>query len=403
MPIDRIPILAEDYPLFDWNDHLQSYYALGEGELVAGFQKETWNAIIDKTMDALSAAGMRWDNKYTSSTVAKVREAYGPLSAKMFNSVRHNIDLPAPVGWGWANNPNLRGYVGREDFKGYAEEGLNGDFFYAEYLLELVRRLNLMLSIMRGTANLKEMTAPTSSLTETVHNLLAFPSAPMAFSEPAFSSFICGLQANQSKALAYADRSLTRNIATAHGFRSRSLHLDEIVISKQLSQMGMPTVRVLPSYSEGIFSVSQAMMDVFNAIYLSSGFGLAHTTSKTTIAMPQPKVMASEVNSRATSSAPAVILQPNPLFGAESARASETAAMNAPAVVATDGTEHSKSGIVTVFERIRPRRLATQTMAEVKCIAILDSAWLAPIWRNGKLYIRQAYETNQTDATLEVK
>jgi hypothetical protein len=42
-------------------------------------------------------------------------------------------------------------------------------------------------------------------------------------------------------------------------------------------------------------------------------------------------------------------------------------------------------------------------MAGVKCIAILDSAWLAPIWRNGKLYIRQAYETNQTDATLEVK
>lgn len=403
MPIDRIPILAEDYPLFDWNDHLQSYYALGEGELVAGFQKETWNAIIDKTMDALSAAGMRWDNKYTSSTVAKVREAYGPLSAKMFNSVRHNIDLPAPVGWGWANNPNLRGYVGREDFKGYAEEGLNGDFFYAEYLLELVRRLNLMLSIMKGTANLKEMVGPILSQTDSIRNLLALPSAPMKFSQPAFSSFVCGLQANQSKGLAYADRSLTRNIATAHGFRSRSLHLDEIVNSKQLSQMGMPAVRVLPSYSEGIFSVSEAMMDVFNAIYLSSGFGLAHTTSKTTIAMAQPKVMELEVNSRASSAAPAVILQPKPLFGAESARASETATMNAPTVVATDGSEHSKSGIVTVFERIRPRRLATQTMSEVKCIAILDSAWLAPIWRNGKLYIRQAYETNQTDATLEVK
>lgn len=403
MPIDRIPILPADYPLFDWNDHLQSYYALGEGELVAGFQKETWNAIIDKTLSALSAAGMRWDNTYTPAATAKITEAYGPLSAKMFNSVRHNIDLPAPVGWGWANNPKLRGYVGREDFKGYAEQGLNGDFFYAEYLLELVRRLNLMLSIMRGTANLKEMTAPTSSLTETVHNLLAFPSAPMAFSEPAFSSFICGLQANKSKTLAYADRLLTRNIATAHGFRSRPLHLDEIVITKQLSQMGMPTAKVLPLYSEGIFSISEAMMDVFNAIYLSSGFGLAHSSSKTTIAMPQPKVMVSELNSHTTSSALSVILQPNPLFGAESAKASETATLNAPTVVDTEGSEHSKSGIVTVFERIRPRRLATQTMAGVKCIAILDSAWLAPIWVNGKLYIRQAHEVSRNDAILEVK
>jgi hypothetical protein len=77
--------------------------------------------------------------------------------------------------------------------------------------------------------------------------------------------------------------------------------------------------------------------------------------------------------------------------------------MNAPTVVATDGSENSKSGIVTVFERIRPRRLATQTMAGVKCIAILDSAWLAPIWVNGKLYIRQAHEVSRNDAILEVK
>ena len=62
MPIDTIPLLAEDYPLFDWDDHPQSYYALGEGELVSGFQKETWNAIIDETLAALSAAGMSWDS-----------------------------------------------------------------------------------------------------------------------------------------------------------------------------------------------------------------------------------------------------------------------------------------------------------------------------------------------------
>ena len=35
-------------------------------------------------------------------------------------------------------------------------------------------------------------------------------------------------------------------------------------------------------------------------------------------------------------------------------------------------------------------------------IAILDSAWYAPIWVNGKLYIRQAYDTVTNETTLEV-
>lgn len=403
MPIDRIPILSEDYPLFDWDDHLMSYYALGEGELVSGFQKETWNAIIDKTLAALSAAGMRWDNTYTTSSAAKVTEAYGPLSAKMFNSVRHNINRPAPVGWGWANNPNLRGYVGREDFKGYAENGLNGDLFYAEYLLEMVRRLNLMLSIMKGTANLKEMVGPILSQSESIHALLSLPSAPMKFSQPAYSSFICGLQANKSKSFEFFDKSATLNKVSAQRFQSRPMLLDERSLSKQKSQMGMPIARVLPSYSEGIFSISEAMMDVFNAIYLSSGYGLSHSSSKTIISIPKPSVLIGDEKSRTTPSATTDALLPNPIRASATAKASETVELNAPTVVVAEGSELAKSGIETIFERIRPRRLTTQTMSSVKCIAILDSAWFTPIWVGGRLYIRQAYETNRTDAVLEVR
>ena len=403
MPIDRIPILAEDYPLFDWNDHLLSYYALGEGELVSGFQKETWNSIINHTQAALKAAGMTWDSKYTTLAGAKVTEAYGPLSAKMFNSVRHNIDRPASVGWGWAYNPALRGYIGREDFKGYAEHGLNGDLFYAEYLLELVRRLNLMISIMRGTANLKEMDAPTLSLTGSVHILLSLPSAPMKFSQPAFSSFICGLQANQSKSLAFFDKSFTRDKVTAHRFCSRPLYSDELVHSKQASQMAMPTARIIPSYKEPIFSLSEAEMDVFNAIYLSSGFGMAKSSSKTIISLQRPSPGRSEEMSKAIISATSVSLSPQPVAATETAKSKSGATITSPMVMPTHGAELVKTTAETVFETIRPRRLGTQTIAGAKCIAILDSAWFTPIWVNGKLYIRQAHEAIQTDATLEVR
>lgn len=403
MPIDRIPILSEDYPLFDWDDHPLSYYALGEGELVSGFQKETWNAIIDKTLAALSAAGMSWDSKYTTASGAKITEAYGPLSAKMFNSVRYNIDRPAPVGWGWAYNPALRGYVGREDFKGYAEYGLNGDLFYAEYLLEMVRRLNLMLSIMKGTANLKEMEGPTISLSDSIHNLLSLPSAAMKFSKPAFSSFICGLQANESRSLAFFDKSFTHNIGTAHRFRSRPMFSGEIGLTKQESQMRMPTARVLPSYTEGILSIREAVMDVFNAIYLSSGFGMAYSSSKTTISLPQPRSVTAEERSKTTESVTAVHLSPHPIVATDTAKSTSDATIHKPFAVRPHGAELAKSNVETVFEKIRPRRLTVNAISGASCIAILGSAWLAPIWVNGKLYIRQAYETNQTDTTLEVK
>jgi len=403
MPIDRIPLLAKDYPLFDWDDHPQSYYALGEGELVSGFQKETWNAIIDQTLAALSAAGMSWDSKYTTAAKAKITEAYGPLSATMFNSVRHNIDRPAPVGWGWANNPNLRGYVGREDFKGYADYGLQGDLFYAEYLLEMVRRLNLLLSIMKGTANLKEMGGPILSQTDSVHNLLALPSAPMAFSEPAFSSYISGLMARRAGQLSFMGKASSADEATVRKFLSRPIISGTRVSSIQKSRMQMPVAARLALYGESVSSIHQAVMDVFNALYLSSGHGMSETSSRTVISLPEPAKLLGAEHSRVQVSAVPTVLTPLAVTATEVAGTDTAATILASSAAHPVGAEMAKASVDITFEKIRPRRMSGKTMAGVKCIAILGSAWFAPIWVNGKLYIRQAYETNQTDATLEVK
>lgn len=403
MPIDRIPILPEDYPLFDWNDYAMSYYALGEGELVSGFQKETWNAIIAKTQAALNAAGMSWDTKYTSAAAAKITKAYGPLSAKMFNSVRHNIDRPAPVGWGWANNPNLRGFVGREDFKGYADYGLDGDHFYAEYLLELVRRLNLLLSIMKGTANLSEMAAPVISQTEVVRNLLALPSAPLAFSEPAYSSFICGLMAKRAGQFSYKGKARSLDEVSLHRLRSKRLLIAQQAHSLQNSRMQMPSATNFLLFQDNTPSISQAEMDVFNAMYLSSGYGLSRTKANGAAAILTPKRIGVAVKSNTGTIATQQSLPPKPIRVMESAKAGSSAEIHAASVVRSAGTALSKSSREIIFEKIRPRRMHVESMAGVTCVAILDSAWLAPIWVNGKLYIRQAYETQRNDAALEVK
>lgn len=402
MPIDRIPILSEDYPLFDWDDHLQSYYALGEGELVSGFQKETWNTIVDKALAALSAAGMSWATDYTTASAAKVTKAYGPLTATMFNSVRHNLDCLTPVGWGWAKNPNMRGYVGRNDFKGYGEYGMDGDLFYAEYLLELVRRLNLTLSIMRGTANLKEMEAPVQSLSQSIHGLLSLPSAPMAFSEPAFSSFICGIRSAKSGPLAHMDKAVSKHLATAADIRVKRIVGVELAHSLCRGKQGAPFAANLGDHSYLMRSISQAAMEIFNCIYLSSGCGLAKSSSKTTLLMPEPMHLQTQTNATTLVSVLPVLLDPLPMESTAVSEAKTAATVKSPWCIKAKSNTLSQATHSTVFERYRPRRIAGAEIGTASHYAVLDSAWYMPMWVNGKLYIRQAYEANLTDATLEV-
>lgn len=161
MPLPTIPLLDKEYPLYDWSDWQSSRDALVKGTPTSHFAKEAWNAIVDSLSEALEGAGLAWDKTYTTAEGAKITEPYGKLTADKFNSVRHNIDWPAPLGWAWADREDFRGYVGREDFKGYQEYHKEADKVYPEYILELVRKLNFLLEIMRYTAPLLESEAPT--------------------------------------------------------------------------------------------------------------------------------------------------------------------------------------------------------------------------------------------------
>lgn len=152
--IVKLPILRPDYPLFSWDDWPDSRDALiAEGE-AKYFEKEAWNDIIDTLATALKDSEITWNNVYTSADEAKITEEYGDLYAKAFNSIRHNINNTISLPWAWSVNPNFHGYVGREDFKGYDQYGEDGaDDVYSTYFLELARRLNLFIEILRGTAN----------------------------------------------------------------------------------------------------------------------------------------------------------------------------------------------------------------------------------------------------------
>ena len=152
-----IPVLSSDYPLFNWGDWPDSYAALVPDGLTSEFEKDCWNAIVDKLAGAFAVAGIPWNSAYTTYEDTRITKAYGDLYAKMMNSLRHNINRPAPLGgWNWACDPSFRGYIGREDFRGVDAYGESGaDDVYPEYFKELVRKLNLLLEIMRCNGHIK--------------------------------------------------------------------------------------------------------------------------------------------------------------------------------------------------------------------------------------------------------
>ena len=155
MGFDTIPAIPADFPLYDWSDWQQSRNALVPGIKTKQFQIAAWNAIVDGLANAITAAGQTWDTTYTTAAGAKITVSDPKLYAAKFNSVRLNIDRQMHLDWPWAVRTDSRGYVGREDFQGRQDVGKACDKVYPEYILELVRKLNLLLEIMRGTGPIR--------------------------------------------------------------------------------------------------------------------------------------------------------------------------------------------------------------------------------------------------------
>lgn len=179
MPLNQIPVLPESYPLFDWADYQSSRDALVKGTPTKQFAVAAWNALVDDLEGALSGAGIAWDETYTTADGAKIQTVPGKLSSDAFNSVRLNIDRPAPLGWQWALNENFRGYVGREEMQGVATHGKARDRVFPEYIIELARKLNVLIEIMRGTAMLSDAEISQPSRLNIQPEVLSKQSAPV--------------------------------------------------------------------------------------------------------------------------------------------------------------------------------------------------------------------------------
>ena len=257
MALQNIPVLSSDYPLFDWADYQSCRNALIPDGQTAEFKKETWNAIIDTLADALAAAGIVWDSKYTTADGAKITKEYGDLTASAFNSIRYNIDKPLPIGWAWAWNPDFRGYIGREDFRGCDEYGESGDYVYAEYIIELVRKLNLLIEVMRGTKD----------------RSMSFPGEEIP------TDYAAELNTGHSDHMASELKSATMNSVELLA-RFIAYNASEIV-SKTVSQVqgvSLPSLQIPRGENQSV-SDSTGISIPVPSLRISKGTGIAHSVS----------------------------------------------------------------------------------------------------------------------------
>ena len=148
-----------------------AYTALITGGMTYNFSRNVWNDIITKINETAKALGKGWNSEYLSYYGTKMHYLYSSLSATMFNSARYNTNY---LTWTWSYDPDAKGYVGRDDFKGVADVGdKDADFVYGSYILELVNRLNTVIGIIKGTGLHLPLTETIGCFVETATELIA--------------------------------------------------------------------------------------------------------------------------------------------------------------------------------------------------------------------------------------
>lgn len=81
-----------------------AYNAVANKGSIDNFSYLVWNDMVDKVYEILDAIGDSWSAKYASYTLTKMSSADKLLTAKRFNSLKHNIELRHSTGIGEVSN-----------------------------------------------------------------------------------------------------------------------------------------------------------------------------------------------------------------------------------------------------------------------------------------------------------
>lgn len=167
-------------PLWSWNasngtasaaQTAAAYTAATSKGLVTDFRATVWNDLVTLLHTALIDAGARWLGMGYNNLLLSPK---APLTAQKFNTAVQNLRYPY---WEWEGKPDSVGYLGRLDMR-------SGDWVYGKYIIELAKRLNTVIGIYNGTANVRE-TGYTEAMSLRLDSAWALSrrSAPAAYTE----------------------------------------------------------------------------------------------------------------------------------------------------------------------------------------------------------------------------
>ena len=298
--------------------------------------------------------------------------------------MRLNIDRQMHLAWPWAANQAYRGYVGREDFQGRQDVGKACDLVYPEYILELVRKLNLLLEIMRGTGPICDAESERQSGAQIDADAKAGIGAPAMYTHHA--TLLINVTANTGKAAYVACRApllIAQAVKAVSGigapiYYSRMISVPISVAGQ--SKQGVP-MRVLPlSYMTSVYAEAMSCLPIpFGA---SCGISCG-VNAAARLAMPLPAT----VNGVMALS----YVSAEPQLGTSLPTSARTMASSTASVGKID------------FLRSAPVVCAGGSRSKASC-NMSDTAWLPPVWVNGGLWIRQVHDdpVQRDNGDLEV-
>ena len=409
MGFDTIPAIPADFTLYDWANWQQSRDALATGVKTKQFQIAAWNAIIDGLANAITAAGQMWDSTYTTAAGAKITALDPKLYASKFNSVRLNIDRQMHLDWPWAVRTDSRGYVGREDFQGRQDVGKACDLVYPEYILELVRKLNLLLEIMRGTGPVQYADTAQLIATQIEDDAKSGIGARVDYRHNA-STDILTSGARSGKSVLTSASSASKSVRRTDIQQRAAVPVScSHVIPSLLSASGRSRVSA-PAEPETTDIRSMAAADAMaiekKRIAHISESRLSGTASRTDAKTGESVTFGIDCMT-AHPSMDAEIRRGLPLHTA-AARVSGSAARaetqkGLPRHVSANLTGNSAASAVLAKQKPTRIECAGRSVATVICPAV-DTGWLTPKWVSGGLWIRQVHDApvQRENGELEV-
>lgn len=115
-----------------------AYAAAASKGMTASFSRFVWNDLVE----LLASTVPTWNPKYTEIDDTLMAMPYEDLTADRFNSVVYNIGNPWMF---WNYKTDREGYLGRLAVRGVKDSGESADTVYGEYLIELAKKLNVLI------------------------------------------------------------------------------------------------------------------------------------------------------------------------------------------------------------------------------------------------------------------